>query len=143
MKKYDLELSILSCLLQKPELMESVKLKDEHFQKYKKIWVFMKAVYKKFGDFDLTIMTSVSKNKYHIIEYIQMIIDVEPAPSKFETYQKQLIEEYSKDKNEEYIKNRIYELATDLYVGNIKLENFNTNLKMIYRSAELLKESEK
>ena len=33
-KNCDLELNILSCLLQKPDLMKEHKLKDEYFTKY-------------------------------------------------------------------------------------------------------------
>ena len=46
MNKYnDLELSILSCLLQRPELMKNVILEDKHFKKHLNIWIFMKSVY--------------------------------------------------------------------------------------------------
>ena len=46
MNRYnDLELSILSCIVQKPELMEQVILDDKYFVKHKKIWLFLKSFY--------------------------------------------------------------------------------------------------
>ena len=64
MNKYnDLEISLLSCILIKPELMEEVVLDDKYFVKTKRIWLFMKSFYKKFGTFDLTLMCSVVKEK--------------------------------------------------------------------------------
>ena len=74
MNKYNnLELSILSCLLQRSELMEQIKLEDKHFIKQKRLWLFMKSFYKKFGNFDLTLMTTVAKNKYIMMDYIMLI----------------------------------------------------------------------
>ena len=63
MNKYnDLEMSILSCLLLKPELlMESLIIEDKHFIKHKKLWVFMKEFYNKFHNFDITLMCSINK----------------------------------------------------------------------------------
>ena len=55
MNYIDLEISILSCLLQKPELMEDTILEDKYFTKHKKIWLFMKAFYKRFNNFDITL----------------------------------------------------------------------------------------
>lgn len=139
MKIYDsLELDILSCLIQKPGLMDKVKLEEKHFIKYKMLWVFLKAIYKKFGDFDLTIMTTVSQNKFKIIDYIILLIDREPAPSKFETYQNLLLELYQEKKRERFLKDKIYKLATELYIGELDLESFETKLKSGYIQADTL-----
>ena len=114
MKKYDdLELSILSCLLQRPELMKDVILEDKHFKKHLNIWIFMKSVYEKFGTFDLTIIINISKNRYQMSEYIMWLYDKEPAPSLFDLYQKQLIDEFEKSEKDKYIINNIYILAND------------------------------
>ena len=40
-KTNDLEKSILSCLLIKPELMEQLILEDKHFIKNQRMWQFM------------------------------------------------------------------------------------------------------
>lgn len=137
MNKYsDLELSILSCLLQKPELMENTKLKDEYFISHKKIWSFMKAFYKKFNNFDITLMTAISKNKYRMIEYIVWLIDVEPTLTMFKYYENELICEYKELKKDKYIRDKIYDLANDLLVRNIKTDEFMNKCKDIYKNAE-------
>lgn len=123
-KYYDLELSVLSCLLQKHDLMNEVILDDKYFIKHKKIWLFMKSFYKKFECFDLTLMVNISKNKYRMGEYIAWLIDKEPSISLFKQYQEQLIEEFDKNQKEKLIINKIYELSNDLFVGNINLQDF-------------------
>lgn len=135
---YNLELSILSCLLQKPELMKKLMLDDKYFIKYKKLWYFMKSVYNKFGTFDCELMVSISNDKYRIMDYIMLLIDKEPAPSNFEKYQHQLIELYSQTKKEKYIIDEIYKLANELYVRNITLNDFNLEYQKIIRNDEIL-----
>ena len=131
----DLELTILSCLLQKPELMNNLIVEDKHFQKRKKIWLFMKSFYNKFGNFDLSLMYSVCKNKYRIIEYILWILEKDAYTSRFEEYQKQLIEMCEETKKEKYISEKIFEAANDLYVKKISLNEFENELKKIYEKA--------
>ena len=142
MNKYnDLELSILSCVLQKPELMEKIMLEDKHFVKHRKIWNFMKAFYKKFKTFDLTLMVAVSKNQIRTIEYMAWIMEKEPAPSLFYEYQEQLIKMYNQKKKEKWVINKIFELANELYVGTIELEEFEQLTKKAYKdSQEIFKE---
>lgn len=135
---YNLELTILSCLLQRPELMKDlVDNIDNYFIKYKKLLIFMKAVYKKFGNFDLTLMTSITKNKYRIMEYIELLIDKEPAPSKFKQYQQQLIDLYNETKKERYIIDEVYRLANDLFAKNISVKDFDYNYKIILQKADM------
>lgn len=135
MDKYnDLELAVLSCLLQKPNFMENNKLDDKYFIKHKWIWIFMKAFYKKFKTFDLNLMYSVAKNKYKICEYIIWILEKEPAPSLFEYYEQQLIDLYFETKKEKMIIEKIYELANELYVRNITLKEFQEKEKNIYEA---------
>ena len=137
MNKYnDLELSILSCIIQRPNLMNKIILEDKHFVKHKKLWLFLKAFYKKFGNFDLTLMLSVSKDKNRIIEYVMWLYDKEPAPSLFEIYQKQLIELYEETKKEKWIIDKIYELVNELVVRNIELKDFRKNIDDIYIKAD-------
>lgn len=132
----DLEISILSCLLQRPELMEDTILKDMYFVKHKKIWLFMKAFYKRFKNFDITLMLSISKNKYRMSEYICWLVEQEPAPSLFKQYEKQLIDLYNETKKEKWIIDKTYELANDLYVRNIKVDEYIDKIKQIYDNAE-------
>lgn len=141
MNYVDLEISILSCLLQRPELMEDTILKDMYFVKHKKIWLFMKAFYKRFKNFDITLMMSISKNKYRMSEYICWLIDQEPAPSLFKQYEKQLIDLYNEKQKEKWIIEKIYELSNNLYVRNIKVENYIDKVEEIYNNAdEIFKE---
>lgn len=121
---FDLELNILSCLLQKPELMNDLILEDKHFIKFHKLWVFMKVYYNRFHNFDLVLMTSVAKDKYRIIEYLKMMVEVEPAPSRFKEYQKQLIELYNESEKEKKIIDNLFELANKLYVRDITITEF-------------------
>lgn len=144
MNKYnDLELSILSCLLQKPELMEQVILDDKYFVKHKKIWLFMKSFYNKFHNFDLTLMYSICKDKYRIVEYIIWLMEKEPRLFLFNDYQKQLMELYDELEKEKYIIEKIYSLANDLYVRSITSDEFKIKLDDIYKNAdEIFKENE-
>ena len=139
MNKYnDLELSILSCLLLNPSLMNKIILEDKYFVKYQKIWQFMKAFYKKFGNFDITLMVSISKDKYRMVEYIKWILDKEPTPTLFETYQKQIMDLYNEKKKDKWIIDKVYELANDLYVRNITIDEFKKKISKAYKDASEL-----
>jgi hypothetical protein len=137
-KYYDLEINILSCVLQKPKLMENIILEDKYFIKHKKLWLFLKAVYQKFGDLDLQIMYSIIKDKYHFMDYIIWLIDVEPTVSKFNKYQQQLIDLFNETKKEKYIREKIYELANNLLVKNVEINEFKNKVNKIYNDADIL-----
>lgn len=137
MNRYnDLELSILSCIVQKPELMEQVILDDKYFVKHKKIWLFLKSFYNKFHNFDLTLMYSICKDKYRIVEYIIWLMEKEPHLFLFNEYQKQLMELYDELEKEKYIIEKIYSLANDLYVRNINSDEFKIKLDDIYKNTD-------
>lgn len=137
MNKYnDLEMSILSCLLLKPELMENIKLEDKHFIKHHRLWLFMKAFYKKFGTFDISLMYSVADNKYQFVEYMAWLLEVEPSPSLFELYEQQLIDLYEESKKDKYIIEEVYKLANDLFVRNITTDDFKHKVVAIYRNVD-------
>lgn len=143
MNKYnDLELSILSCLLLKPELMEEIVLEDKHFIKQQKLWQFMKAFYKKFGNFDLTLMYSISKDKYRIVQYMMWLLDKEPSPTLFYDYQKQIIALYNETKKEKWVIEKVFELANELYVRNISIKKFDEELQKVYINANKLFDTE-
>lgn len=137
-KYYDLEENILSCILQKPKLIEKVRLEDKYFIKCKKLWLFMKAVYQKFGDLDINIMYSIIKNKYKFMEYITWLIDVEPNINNFDKYQDQLMELFNENKKDKYIRENIYELANNLLVKNIEVDDFRCRVDKIYDNADIL-----
>lgn len=135
---YDLEINILSCIVQNPKLMEEVILDDKYFIKCKKLWLFIKAVYQKFGDLDLNIMYSIIKNKYKFMEYITWLVDVEPNLSNFNKYQQQLIELFNENKKDKYIREKVYELANNLFVKNISIDDFRCRVDKIYDNADVL-----
>lgn len=137
MNKYnDLELSILSCIVQKPELMEQVILDDKYFVKHKKIWLFLKSFYNKFHNFDLTLMYSICKDKYRIVEYIIWLMEKEPRLFLFNDYQKQLMELYDELEKEKYIIEKIYALANELWVKNINTNEFKNEIENVYKDAD-------
>jgi replicative DNA helicase len=137
MKEYsELELNILSCLLIKPELMKEVVLEDKHFVKQQRMWQFMKSFYNKFQTFDIPLMYSVCKDKWHIINYIELLLDREPTGCNFNKYQKRLIEMYNEAKNDKIVIDSIFKLANDLYVRNITTEEFKTKTEEIYKKIE-------
>lgn len=139
----DLELNIISCILLKPELMEEIKIEDKYFMQHQRLWQFMKAFYKKFKTFDVQLMYSVCKDKWHIVNYIQMLLDVEPKKKNFEKYQQRLIEQYNENKKDKWIIEKVYQLANDLYVKNIKVDDFQNEVNKIYKKAnEIFKEVE-
>lgn len=137
MNKYnDLELSILGCFLKKPSLLDKTKIEDKHFIKHTKIFIFFKAVYKKFGTLDFNIMYSISKNKYRIIEYVVWISQHYGFASLYETYEQQLINLYEENKKNKYIIEKVYELANDLYVRNLEVSEFKSKVEEVYKNAD-------
>ena len=142
MNKYnDLETSILSILLQKPNLMNNLIIDEKYFIKNKKIWLFMKSFYKRFGNFDLNLMYSVCQNKYHLMSYIEQLVLVEPCVSLFEDYQKQLMKEYDELKKDKWIREKIYELANDYYMMNLSLNEFKKEIvKTEQKAKEIFKD---
>lgn len=137
----DLEIIILSCLLQRPELMKDTILEDKYFIKHKNIWIFMKSFYSRFQNFDISLIMSICKNKYKMAEYITWLIEQEPTPSLFKQYEKQLIDLYNETKKEKWIIEKVYSLSNDLFVRNIKVSEYIDKVKQIYDNAnELFKE---
>lgn len=137
MKRYDnLEMRILSCLMIKPELMDKIIVEDKHFKLYKRLWLFMKAFYKKFETFDCELMYSVCKDKYQIINYLQMLMDLEATTKNFNKYQKLLIEQYEENEKDKMIIEKVYEWANELYVRNMSVEHFKELIDRLYKEVK-------
>ena len=137
MNKYnDLEMSIISCFLQKPELIKKIINKEHYFIKHKKLILFLKAVYKKFGYVDFNIMFAVCKNETKLLDYIELLVQLEPCPSHIDEYFRQLEELRSELKKDKWIREKIYSLASELYVKNIDLQDFKDKLNKIYEDSE-------
>ena len=136
MNKYDdLEICILSCLLIKPDLMKNIKFEDKHIRKHKGMWKFMKAFYSKFGNFDINLMHSVCKDKWHIINYIELLACEDGLPCYFEDYQNRLIEKYNETQKDDYIIDKIYDLNMDLICRRIKTNDYKYKIDEIFEKA--------
>lgn len=118
--------------------MENNKLEDKYFVEYQKLWQFIKACYKRFGTLDISLMYSVCSNKWKLMEYIQHLLDYEPAPSNFIKYQEQLKRQYEETKKDKWIVQKCYELANDLLFGNVKISEYQEQIKKIYEDSEKL-----
>lgn len=137
MNKYnDLEMSIISCILQEPDLIKKIDNKEKYFIKHKKLILFLKAVYKKFGCFDLELLFNVCKTEYKLMYYIEWLIDLEPIPRHIDLYIQELEELRTELKKDKWIREKIYSLATELLVKNIDVEDFNLQLEEIYKKSE-------
>lgn len=134
----DLENCILSCLLQKHELMQKLILEDKHFIKNQRTWKFMKAFYKMYHNFDLTLMCSVATNKWKLMQYIIDIEEYCPTPSLFNEYQKQMIKLYEEGEKEKWIINKVYDATMDLWVRKTTSKEFKNRIEEIYENVEKL-----
>lgn len=130
----DLEESILSCLLQKPKLMENLIIDEKYFTKSKKLFSFMRSFYQRFGNFDLTLMYSLCKSKYYFVENIKYLLEIEVTPSLCLEYQKQLINLYEEEKMERWKINKIFDLANSLYCRNITTKDFKEEFEKVYNA---------
>ena len=141
MNKYtNLEISILSCLIQKPELMEKINIDDKYFIKHQKIWKFMKSFYKKYKNFDFHLMMAISDNKYRMGQYIEWLVIQEPIPEHIFKYIDLLKEQYEENKKEKWIIDKIFTLSNDLYMRNITIEEFKNKTNKIYTDANKIYE---
>lgn len=137
MKKYnDLECSILCCILIEPELINKTILEDKYFINYQAIWKFMKAFYKKFKTFDITLMCSVCKDKYKLMQYIMDILKSEPTSNNFELYEQQLIYLYNEEEKDKWLIKKIYETTCDLWVRSITPQDFKQRINNLYNEAD-------
>ena len=132
MNKYNnLEMSILSCILLKPELMEQVIFEDKHIVSKQRLWQFMKAFYNRYKTFDIQLMYSICKDKWQIVQNIIQLLEYEPSPSLFDTYQKQLIDLYNEGKENKIRIDKVYKPANELYVRNITIEEFKKRINEV------------
>lgn len=141
----DLEINILSCLVQKPKLMNKIFITDDDFKYHKRFWLFMKSFYKKFGTFDLVLMNDICKNSYKFVAYIEQLTDATLLlnDEQFIDYQNALLELQKENKKDEWIIDKCFKLANDLYVKNISVQDFKLLVNKVYEQAEeIFKEEE-
>lgn len=125
----DFEESILSCLLQKPELMDELIVDDTNFYKYKKIFKYFKLFYETFNCLDLVLMINKlkSEDKYILVEVFDKLKDFEPCPNCFKQYEEGLIQynkEHRKELEEQQRKDEILKLSLKLSHDEITLYDF-------------------
>lgn len=136
MKKYkNLELTVLSCIMQKPELMHETILKDEYFLNYKRLWIFIKAFYNKFQTLDFNLMFAVVKDKENFLNTMIELYDFELLPHNFKKYEQALIETYKQNGEDVKTIQNIYELATQLYVRKIDLDEFKEHISKLLQES--------
>ncbi len=131
----DIELNVLCLLIIHPELMEKIKLEDKHFMHHKRMWLFMKAFYKRFHTFDSHLMVSVAADKRQVVEYTSMVLYADPIPSHFDLYQDRLIEMYEESEKDKWIIQKVYDLANDLLVRRINVQSFKEGFDKICEDA--------
>lgn len=135
---YDLEINLLACLLLKPELMDKIRVEDKHFIKHHRLWKFMKAFYKRYKTFNVALMYQVCKDKYQIAKYIEWLLEVPVMSFDFEKYQDELIRQYNQNKKDKWLIDKIYDLANNLYVGNISIEKFKNEVQKAEKDVIIL-----
>lgn len=133
-----LEESILACLLISPQYMESLIVDERHFKKYSYILTFFKEFYLEYHNLDITIMFSVVKDSSQIqlLDAITYLSEIFVIPTHCMEYQKRLLDMYVKSKKEDWLRKKIYEKATMLFVGRMSLNSFNEAVNKLYEKAD-------
>ena len=91
----------------------------------------MKAFYNRYKTFDIQLMYSICKDKWQIVQNIIQLLEYEPSPSLFDTYQKQLIDLYNEGKENKIKIDKVYKLANELYVRKITIEEFKKGINEV------------
>lgn len=127
-KTYELlEKAILDSFIIKPELLSTTTLEGKHFKSHRRLFIFLKECYKRFGTLDIKLMASVCPNASDMIDYIADIIDGNNCSARFSLYEEQLINLYA---NFETIE-EVYKLAKKLYIRDMSLDDFKKEIKYI------------
>ena len=129
----DMEKTIMSCILQKPEYMKDERLKDELFINHQKLWQFLKAIYKKFGCFDINLAYNMVQNKYSYVGMLNELLDIEPIPSNFDWYVKELIRIKEEQEKESVRINAIFNMAHDLVMRNMTTQEFKDKIDNMFK----------
>jgi len=130
MNKPTLEELIISCLLQKPELFNTLKLADTDFARHKTAFLFLKNFYAQYKTLDITFMGAVIADKYRLVSNLEPFLDL-AFPSLFDHYQ----EAFIKERDEEVITKarieKVYSLSTQLIMRAITIEQFQEEVAKI------------
>lgn len=132
----ELELLILSCIWIEPKLLETTKLEEKHFINNRKIFIFFKSFYKKFGFFDNELMCRKASDKYKYNDYMKVLANLEPTSKHFKMYESLLLELYNEAAEEKWLREKTFELANDLYLKNITCKQFKERFDKLYNNAK-------
>ena len=134
----DIEENILACILLEPSLIEKLIVDERHFKKFDYVLTFFKSFYAKHRNLDVSLMLSVVKNSSEmtLMDVITYLLDIFVMPNHFDDYQRELLNQYNKSKKDDWLRKKIYEKATKLYVGEFDIKRFNMEIKKLYEQAE-------
>ena len=130
MKQYDVENFLISCIIQRPQLIEKLFIDLNCFKNEynKQAILFMKRFYKEFKTFDISLMVEKIKGdeqKSKFIYYFTEMIQISPSPSLFYSYQQQMIDDHKNELIKKEI-SKIDEIGIDELVENINKINNET-----------------
>lgn len=140
MKQYDVENNLISCILQKPSLINEMFIDLNCFRSdlNKRMIMFFKDFYNKNKNLDISLMieemkTEEQKNRF--INYYVEMIDATPSPSLFYEYQQKMIDIY---------KDSLIKQEIGKYIKkNIELDELVENINSISNEVMVIKQNNK
>ena len=140
MKQYDVENNLISCILQKPSLINEMFIDLNCFRSdlNKRMIMFFKDFYNKNKNLDVSLMVEEMKTeeqKNRFINYYVKMIDVTPSPSLFYEYQQKMIDIY---------KDSLIKQEIGKYIKkNIELDELVENINSISNEVMVIKQNNK
>ncbi len=142
----DLEETVLSCLIQKPELMNELFVTEKDFYKYPKIFTYIKKFYETFHCLDLVLMTSKTdfkeRNKFVDTFSKLFLFGCTPVVSNFKLYQEMLLKynkQYASKLKKEQIRKQILQLAIELQEEKITVKQYFDEIQKLEKEYEVEK----
>ena len=140
MKQYDVENNLISCILQKPSLINEMFIDLNCFRSdlNKRMIMFFKDFYNKNKNLDISLMVEEMKTeeqKNRFINYYVEMIDITPSPSLFYEYQQKMIDIY---------KDSLIKQEIGKYIKkNIELDELVENINSISNEVMVIKQNNK
>lgn len=139
MKQYDLEECVISCILQKADLIKElfVDLKCFLNPTNKQMILFLRKIYQEYKKFDVTLMVNKfsDKKKSWFVEYYLRLYDLVASPSLYYEYQQELLNQH----RDLEIKNEIQKYESN----KIKMNDLINNINAIQNESLVIKSSNK
>ncbi len=140
MKQYDVENNLISCILQKPSLINEMFIDLSCFRSdlNKRMIMFFKDFYNKNKNLDISLMVEEMKTeeqKNRFINYYVEMIDITPSPSLFYEYQQKMIDIY---------KDNLIKQEIGRYIKkNIELDELVESINNISNEVMVIKQNNK